>query len=52
MGNILKQTGDNSGANAQYRQAVTTLNEIKKEPNAEHGLERVDPPSAAHYGLF
>jgi len=30
------------GAADQYRQGATLLEEIKKEPGAEHVLERVD----------
>jgi tetratricopeptide (TPR) repeat protein len=42
MGNLLKQAGDAPGAAEQYRQADTLLEEIKKEPGAEHVLERSD----------
>jgi tetratricopeptide (TPR) repeat protein len=42
LGNLLKQTGDASGAAGQYRQAATLLDEIKKEPGAEHILDRAD----------
>ncbi len=42
MGNLLKQTGDGSGAADQYRQADALLEEIKKEPGAEHILDRAD----------
>jgi eukaryotic-like serine/threonine-protein kinase len=42
LGNLLKQTGDASGTAGQYRQAATLLDEIKKEPGAEHILDRVD----------
>src|SRR5208282_3582997 len=42
LGNLLKQTGDVSGAAGQYRQAATLLDEIKKEPGAEHILDRAD----------
>jgi tetratricopeptide (TPR) repeat protein len=42
MGNLLKQTGDALGAADQYRQGATLLEEIKKEPGAEHVLERSD----------
>ena len=42
QGNLLKQTGDASGAASQYRQAAGILDEIKKEPGAEHVLERAD----------
>jgi hypothetical protein len=42
FGNLLKQTGDASGAADQYRQAVTLLDEIKNEPGAEHVLDRAD----------
>jgi eukaryotic-like serine/threonine-protein kinase len=42
MGNIFKQTADPSGSKDQYRQALTILDEIKKEQGAEHVLERAD----------
>jgi eukaryotic-like serine/threonine-protein kinase len=42
LGNLLKQTGDASGAAGQYRQASTLLDEIKKEKGAEHILDRAD----------
>jgi serine/threonine protein kinase/tetratricopeptide (TPR) repeat protein len=42
LGNLIKQTGDASGAASQYQQAATLLDEIKKEPGAEHILERAD----------
>jgi len=42
LGNLLKQTGDAPGAAGQYRQAVTLLDEIKKEQGAEHILDRAD----------
>jgi tetratricopeptide (TPR) repeat protein len=42
MGSLLKQTGDASGAAGQYKQAVSILDEIKKEQGAEHFLERAD----------
>jgi tetratricopeptide (TPR) repeat protein len=42
MGNLLKQTGDASGATSQYRLAADLLDEIKKEQGAEHILERAD----------
>ena len=42
LGNLLKQTGDASGAAAQYQQATNLLDEIKKEQGAEHTLERAD----------
>jgi eukaryotic-like serine/threonine-protein kinase len=42
MGNLLAQTGDASGADAQYRQAAVLLDEISKEPGAEHVLDRSD----------
>ena len=41
-GNLLKQMGDASGAAGQYRQAAALLDEIKKEPGAEHILDRSD----------
>ncbi len=42
LGNLLKQTGDAASAAGQYRQAASLLDEIKKEPGAEHVLERAD----------
>jgi eukaryotic-like serine/threonine-protein kinase len=42
MAKLLKQTGNASGASAQYRQAVTLMDEIKKEPGAEKTLARTD----------
>ncbi len=42
LGNLLKQTGDASGAAAQFQQATNLLDEIKKEQGAEHTLERAD----------
>jgi eukaryotic-like serine/threonine-protein kinase len=42
LGNLLKLTGDASGAAAQYRQTSALLDEIKKEPGAEHVLDRSD----------
>jgi eukaryotic-like serine/threonine-protein kinase len=42
LGNLLKQTGDSSGAVGQYRQAATLLDEMKKEPGSEKLLDRSD----------
>ena len=42
LGNLLKQTGDASGAAGHYREATTLLNEISKEAGAEHVLDRSD----------
>jgi tetratricopeptide (TPR) repeat protein/predicted Ser/Thr protein kinase len=42
MGNLLKQANDASGAAGQYQQAAALLDEIKKQPGAEHVLDRVD----------
>jgi eukaryotic-like serine/threonine-protein kinase len=42
MGDLLKQTGDAQGADGQYRQGAALLDEIKKEPGAEHLLDRID----------
>jgi eukaryotic-like serine/threonine-protein kinase len=42
MGDLLKQTGDASGATGQYQQGAALLDEIKKEPGAEHLLDRID----------
>jgi serine/threonine protein kinase/tetratricopeptide (TPR) repeat protein len=42
LGNLAKQKGDASGAAAEYRQATSILDEIKKEQGAEHILDRAD----------
>jgi tetratricopeptide (TPR) repeat protein/predicted Ser/Thr protein kinase len=42
MGDLLKQTGDTPGAAGQYQQGAALLDEIKKEPGAEHLLDRID----------
>jgi len=42
LGNLLKQTGDAAGAVGHYREATTLLDEIRKEPGAEHLLDRSD----------
>jgi len=42
LGNVLKQKGDAAGAAAEYRQAATMLDEIKKEQGAEKVLQRAD----------
>jgi tetratricopeptide (TPR) repeat protein/predicted Ser/Thr protein kinase len=42
LGNLLKQIGDASSAAGQYRQTVTLLDEVGKEPGAEHVLDRAD----------
>jgi tetratricopeptide (TPR) repeat protein len=42
LGNLAKQKGNASGAAAEYRQATSILDEIKKEQGAEHTLDRAD----------
>jgi eukaryotic-like serine/threonine-protein kinase len=42
LGNLAKQKGDAAGAAADYRQATSILDEIKKEQGAEHTLDRAD----------
>jgi eukaryotic-like serine/threonine-protein kinase len=42
LGNLAKQKGDAAGAAADYRQATSILDEIKKEQGAEHTLDRTD----------
>ncbi|MGB2668002.1 MAG: tetratricopeptide repeat protein [Candidatus Acidiferrum sp.] len=42
LGNLAKQKGDRQGAAAEYRQAVSMLDEIKKEQGAEKVLQRAD----------
>jgi serine/threonine protein kinase/tetratricopeptide (TPR) repeat protein len=42
LGTSLRLTGDPSGAAGHYRQTITMLDDIKKEPGAEHVLERAD----------
>jgi eukaryotic-like serine/threonine-protein kinase len=42
LGNSLRLSGDASGAAGQYKQTLSILDEIKKEPGAEHLLERSD----------
>ncbi len=42
LGNLLKQTGDSSGAAGHYRQTVTLLDSIKSEQGSEHILDRAD----------
>jgi serine/threonine protein kinase/tetratricopeptide (TPR) repeat protein len=46
MGNLLKQKGDAPGAAGQYGQAVSLLDEIKKEQGAEKVLQRPDLKAA------
>jgi eukaryotic-like serine/threonine-protein kinase len=41
-GNLLRQNGKNADAASQYQQMITILDELKKEPGAEHLLERFD----------
>ena len=42
LGISLRQSGDVSGAAGQYQQTLSILDEIKKDPGAEHLLERSD----------
>jgi hypothetical protein len=42
LGNVLKASGDANGAAAQYKQTLSILDEIRKEPGADHLLERAD----------
>jgi eukaryotic-like serine/threonine-protein kinase len=42
LGNLSKQKGDASSAAAEYKQAASLLDEIKKEQGAEHTLDRAD----------
>jgi hypothetical protein len=42
LGSSLRLSGDASGAAGQYKQTLSILDEIKKEPGAEHLLERSD----------
>jgi len=42
LGNLAKQKGDAQGAAAEYRQAASMLDEIKKEQGAEKVLQRAD----------
>jgi tetratricopeptide (TPR) repeat protein len=42
LGNVLKASGDANGAVAQYKQTLSILDEIRKEPGADHLLERAD----------
>ncbi|MGO9124490.1 MAG: tetratricopeptide repeat protein [Terriglobales bacterium] len=42
LGTTLRLSGNASEAVAQYRQAVSVLDEIRKEPGAEHLMQRPD----------
>jgi tetratricopeptide (TPR) repeat protein len=42
LGETLRLNGNAADAPSQYRQALTLLDEIKKDPGAEHVLERAD----------
>ncbi len=42
LGNLLKASGDTNGAVGQYKQTLSILDEIRKEPGADHLLERAD----------
>jgi len=42
LGETMRLHGNPADAPSQYRQALTLLDEIKKDPGAEHLLERAD----------
>jgi tetratricopeptide (TPR) repeat protein len=42
LGNLLKQKGDKQGATAEYGQASSLLDDIRKEQGAEKVLQRAD----------
>jgi predicted negative regulator of RcsB-dependent stress response len=42
LGEVLRLTGKSSEASSQYSQARSMLDELKKEPGAEHLLDRSD----------
>jgi len=42
LGTALRLSGDGAQATAQYRQALHLLDDIRKEPGAEHVIERYD----------
>ena len=42
MGAALRLSGNSSEATAQYHEALRLLDEIRKEPGAEHAAERYD----------
>jgi len=42
LGTLLRLTGDTNAASNQYRQAVSMLEEIQKEPGTDHLLDRSD----------
>jgi len=42
LGETMRLHGEAADAPSQYRQALTLLDEIKKDPGAEHVLERAD----------
>jgi len=42
LGKVLHLTGDNAQATAEYRQAVSLIEDIRKEPGAEKLLQRAD----------
>jgi eukaryotic-like serine/threonine-protein kinase len=42
LGNLLRLTGNGTEAGNQYQQAITLLDDIKKEPGAEHVMDRSD----------
>ncbi|MFZ3188701.1 MAG: tetratricopeptide repeat protein [Candidatus Sulfotelmatobacter sp.] len=42
LGNALRSSGNSSDASAQYRQAVSLIDEMRKEPGAEKLLDRAD----------
>jgi hypothetical protein len=42
LGNLLRLTGNGAEAGNQYQQAITLLDDIKKESGAEHVMDRSD----------
>jgi hypothetical protein len=42
LGRSLRATGDAGAAAGQYRQTLTILDDVKREPGAEHLLDRFD----------
>jgi eukaryotic-like serine/threonine-protein kinase len=42
LGDVLRLSGDSSEADGQYQQAQSIFDDLKKEPGAEHLLERSD----------
>jgi tetratricopeptide (TPR) repeat protein/predicted Ser/Thr protein kinase len=42
LGNWLRLSGDTGAAAAQYKQTLSSLDDVRKEPGADHLLERAD----------